>query len=152
MVLQNPVTQTAQFEVAQKNTKHILSQIFRIFQIWKYLNIAFRNFRSYVNKSVLFQRGGFCRGGNVPPGGSATNMATMSSCKRSSCEKKTNIIFLEYICSQISLRWENSMEWADSLNVDFLVHQNALKINKVHIKLVTKCTKSHKNTQNYCWL
>ena len=59
-------------------------------------------------------------------GGSVTNMATLSSCKRTSCEKKKNLMFLEYIWSQISLRWESSMEWADSLNVDFLVQHNAL--------------------------
>ena len=118
-VLQNPVTQPAQFEVAQNNRKHILFHIFRIFQIWKYLNIAFRKFRSYVNKSIWLQSGGFCKGGG----------------KRTSCEKKKIIMFLEYIWSQISLRWESSMEWADSLNVDFLVKQNARKkINKAHIK------------------
>ena len=52
-------------------------------------------------------------------GGSVTNMATLSSYKITSCEKKKNIMFLEYICSPISLRWETSMEWADSLCVDF---------------------------------
>ena len=59
-------------------------------------------------------------------GGSVTNMATLSSCRRTSCEKKKNLMFLEDIWSQISLRWESSMEWADRLNVDFLVQQNAL--------------------------
>ena len=68
MVLQNQVTQPAQFEVAQKNRKHILFHIFRIFQVWKYLKIALRIFRSYVNKSIWLQSGGFCRGGSVPPG------------------------------------------------------------------------------------
>ena len=58
-------------------------------------------------------------------GGSVTNMATLFSCKRTSCEKKKNFMFLEYIWSQISLRWESSMEWADSSNVDFLKQQNA---------------------------
>ena len=125
MVLQNTVKQPAQFEVAQKNRKHILFHIFRIFQIWKYLNIEFRKFKSYVNKSVWFQSGGFCRGVVFHRGGSVTNMATLSSCTRTLCEEKKNLMFLEYICSQISLRWESSMEWADSSNVDFLKQQNA---------------------------
>ena len=68
MVLLNPATQPAQFELAQKNREHIVFHIFRIFQVWKYLNIAFRNLRRYVNKSVGLQSGGFCRGGSVPPG------------------------------------------------------------------------------------
>ena len=89
MVLQNTVKQPAQFEVAQKNRKHILFHIFRIFQIWKYLNIEFRKFKSYVKKSVWFQSGGFCRGRGVVfhRGGTVTNMATLSSFKRKSTIK-----------------------------------------------------------------
>ena len=119
MVLQNPVTQSEQFYEGQKNRKLITIHIIQIFQVEKYLKIAFREFK-VISIKVLD-----CKMVDFAWGASVTNSATMFNCKRTTCEKKKNLVLLDYIWSQMTLRWESSLVWANSLNVDFLFQQNA---------------------------
>ena len=60
-------------------------------------------------------------------GRSVTNLATLSCCKRKTCEKKKKYNFTGLYLKPNDLEMGSSLEWADSLNVDFLLKQNALK-------------------------